>query len=144
MREFLLRGFEYDLWANHKWLHIIGKFKSSQRALEVFEHILKAQMIWLQRCGLYVEQVENIAFAQLITSLNQTWKGVIEDADLAAWVEYQDFAGEDQRTQFGDIVAHVINHGTYHRGQLRQIAEYDGIAFPDTDLIHYIRSIQAA
>lgn len=121
---------------------MIGKFKSSRRALEIFEHILNSQRIWLQRCGLYVEQVDNIAFSQLVTSLNQTWKGLIEDADLSAWVEYQDLLGNDQRTQFGDIVAHVINHGTYHRGQLRQLAEQDGIEFPDTDLILYVRSLQ--
>lgn len=144
MREFLLRGLEYDLWANHKWVHVIGRFQSSERALEIFEHILNAQRIWLQRCGLYVEQVENIAFAQLITSLNQTWRGLVEDGDFGAWVEYQDLSGVERRSQFGDIVAHVINHGTYHRGQLRGLAEQDGIEFPDTDLILYIRGLQSS
>jgi len=142
VREFLLRGLEYDLWANQKWVHTIGRFKNSERALEIFEHILNAQRIWLLRCGLHVEQVENIAFSQLVTSLNQTWRGLAEDGDFGAWVEYQDLAGNDQRTQFGDILAHVINHGTYHRGQLRALAEQDGIEFPETDLILYIRSIQ--
>jgi uncharacterized damage-inducible protein DinB len=141
VREFLLRGFDYDLWANQKWVQMLGKFKSSQRALEIFEHIMGAQRIWLTRCGLHVEQVENIAFAQLVTSLSQTWKSVVEDGDLSAWVEYQTMAGEEYQTQLGDIAAHVINHGTYHRGQLRMLAEIDGIEFPDTDLVHFVRTL---
>lgn len=143
MRDFLLRGLDYDLWANQKWVNVLGNFKDSQRALEVFEHILFAQRTWLGRCGFHVEQVENLAFAQLIASLIQTWKAFIEDADLSAWVEYQTFAGETYSTQLGDIVAHVINHGTYHRGHLRGLAEKEGIEFPETDLVAYIRSMQS-
>ncbi len=38
-----------------------------------------------------------------------------------------------------EITEHVINHGTYHRGHLRGLAEAEGISFPDTDLIVYLR-----
>jgi uncharacterized damage-inducible protein DinB len=42
-----------------------------------------------------------------------------------------------------DIAAHVVNHGTYHRGQLRERAEADGLDdFPETDLILFFRQIE--
>lgn len=141
MRDFLLRGLDYDLWANQKWVNVLGNFKDGQRALEVFEHIVFAQRIWLQRCGYHVEQVENLAFSQLLASLIQTWKALVEDADLNAIVEYQMLNGDSASSVMGDIVAHVINHGTYHRGHLRGLAEKEGVEFPETDLIAYIRSI---
>lgn len=142
MREFLLRGFDYDVWANRKWIEALGRFPDGTEALNVFEHIVNAQRVWLLRCGIVVQQVENVAFSDLIQSYSSTWKGFLEDADLNAEIEYTSFAGDEYISLLGDIASHVINHGTYHRGHLRALAERAGIEFPETDLIAYSRKPQ--
>jgi uncharacterized damage-inducible protein DinB len=48
-------------------------------------------------------------------------------------------AGEPFLQPNHEVVRHVINHGTYHRGQLRMLAELDGIAWPETDMIFFFR-----
>jgi len=41
-----------------------------------------------------------------------------------------------------DILAHVINHGTHHRGQIGQDLKIAGIAnLPVTDYIFYVRNL---
>lgn len=142
MREFLLRGFDYDVWANRKWIEAIGRFPDGTEALNVFEHIIRAQKLWLSRCGIMIQQVENVAFMDLIQSYSSTWKGLLEESDLNAEIEYQNSVGDDYVSLLGDIAAHVVNHGTYHRGHLRSLAEKAGIEFPETDLIAYTRQPQ--
>ncbi|MEQ1822026.1 MAG: DinB family protein [Fimbriimonadaceae bacterium] len=142
MREFLLRGFDYDVWANRKWIEALGRFPDGVEALKVFEHIIGAQRTWLSRCGVFVQQTENVAFSDLAQSYCSTWKMLLEEADLNSEILYQNSVGDEYVSLLGDIAAHVLNHGTYHRGHLRALAEIAGIEFPETDLIAYTRQPQ--
>ncbi len=38
----------------------------------------------------------------------------------------------------GEILRHVINHGTYHRGQIAFLLKLHGADFPDTDYITWL------
>lgn len=60
------------------------------------------------------------------------WHSVLSQRDLGEVIHYQNLAGVPQSRALVDIALHVINHGTYHRGQLREMAT-DG--FPETDFI---------
>ena len=62
---------------------------------------------------------------------------MVESVALDARVIYHDSQGAEWERTFVEIASHVGNHGTYHRGQLRQLLEEAGVDFPDTDWIRW-------
>jgi uncharacterized damage-inducible protein DinB len=141
LRETLNEGFEYDLWANRQWFRALGGFKDMLRAQQVLEHVLTAQRVWLERCGVEViEPGENIALEDLFEHYCRAWQMNVNDRPLEERIAYQTMSGESFVNTIEQIARHVINHGTYHRGQLRGIAEASGHpGFPETDFILYLR-----
>ena len=144
--EILKRGFRYDCWANRLWLDHLGRFKDMERPFSVMEHILTAQQIWLERCGGALnEEKANLALEQLFAVTSRSWIDLISEAEPNEVIAYQNFKGENYEQALGDIALHVLNHGTYHRGQLRGLAQAEGLAdFPETDLILYLREQREA
>ena len=65
-------------------------------------------------------------------------QGVTTDK-LAAKLNYRNFKGEDVSLVLGDTMAHVVNHGTYHRGQLTHLLRDLGRKAADTDFFVYLR-----
>jgi uncharacterized damage-inducible protein DinB len=62
----------------------------------------------------------------------------LEDAGLDGLVRFRDTEGTEYAHALGDLMRHVVNHSSYHRGQaatqLRQLGEVP----PGTDLILYL------
>lgn len=141
LRRFLHTGFEYDLWANRQWLTALGGFTDLLPAQSVLDHILAAQRIWLERIGAQVPvQTEDTSLADRFGVVTRVWTAVVGTADLDQAITYRTFAGDDYTDSLSRIALHVINHGTYHRGQLRGLAQAEGRTdFPETDLIRYFR-----
>ena len=64
----------------------------------------------------------------------------IDDGGLTESVSYQNIRGQDFNNTVGQIIAHVMNHGTFHRGQI--ITMLRGAGYKDlkqTDLIAFFR-----
>lgn len=141
---FLKNGFEYDRWANRQWLARLGGFKHMERPLQVLEHILGAQKTWLTRCGVDLEQVTtDQPLERLFGTTADTWIQLIDEVNLDEIIDYTTSAGVKYSQPFAQIALHVINHGTYHRGHLRGLADAEGYQnFPETDLIFYLRERQ--
>lgn len=139
--QWLLRAFDYDAWANDKWAHQLTRFKNSSRAIAIFQHILDAQRIWLERCGVGFEfDKTDEDLGHVSRRMAQVWRLFLDDADLDQEVAYVNMAGQHYVNTVEQIALHVINHGTYHRGHLRGLAESEGLDdFNDTDLILYFR-----
>lgn len=137
----MLLAFDYDKWANHQWLDSLDGFRHLERPFQVLEHILDAQFTWLERCGAIIHpQKVDVPLKQLFDDSIGGWNDLVQSNDFDEIIVYQNSKGEQFAQPFGHIALHVINHGTYHRGQLRALAEQDGYtAFPETDLIFYLR-----
>ena len=136
LREDLSSLFDYDLWANTKWREAATEM--GQR--DVLRHIVQAQGIWLSRVqGTPVWQVSEDDLTLQMERVNRSWKRVLLGADLHQSIPYETSRGEKFDNTIIEIVRHVINHGTYHRGQLRGIAGERGIDFPETDYIAFVR-----
>lgn len=140
MREHLTSLFRYDLWANSQWIETLGDFPDPKPARDVMEHILRAQQIWIGRC--LSEEIAEPSFEDLSSlsrKLNDSWCDLLKHGDPNAFIAYENLKGEPFISSLETIASHVANHGTYHRGQLRAMAEAVGIAFPETDLILFSR-----
>lgn len=127
--------FEYDLWANRLWSDCLP----NQAAKDVFHHIVWAQWVWAQRVsGSPLPEVSGDALSE-VERMGAVWRRLIADTPHAAVIEYRSLSGEPFSNTFLEIATHVANHGTYHRGQLREIAEQASVPFPETDVIRWLR-----
>jgi uncharacterized damage-inducible protein DinB len=135
-REELSSMFDYDRWANLQWMPIAG-IMSQQNILL---HILTAQIRWLSRAeGIPEWQPSPTDYAMNLDRSIRSWKRFILGADLSRNINYTMSDGADGNNTVSEIVRHVINHGTYHRGQLRGMAEAQSFDFPETDYIGFLR-----
>ena len=68
----------------------------------------------------------------------------ISEEALAADVTYTDSAGNVWTNPLWQIVSHVVNHGTHHRGQVSGFLRSMGRTPPPLDLMAYCREMQKA
>lgn len=138
LRATLLDDLRYDHWANGVWLKALLSHGMPDE-IEVFLHILRASTLWLVRFdGISLTEppvVEPIQ-AQL-DDLYARWKAVVEREDLTRIIEFKNLRGEAMARRSLDIMRHVVNHGTYHRGQLRGMLGSRSADQPETDYILY-------
>jgi len=141
LRHFLRTGFDYDRWANRQWLSRLEGFKDMKRPYQILEHMLQSQQIWLTRAGAVINpQKRDMSLQELFDITNDAWAALLQQSSPDEMITYTNTRGETYTESLGEIALHVINHGTYHRGQLRGLAEAQGNEnFPETDLILYFR-----
>ncbi len=138
----LIESFNYDLWANLRWLEFLPQ--ATLEEVAVFVHILNAQKIWADRVGgnspTEFPNIEPIA--ENIRFLNQVWLNLLEEYGIDEVIDYKRTTGEPQSLEFSQIIRQVTNHGTYHRGHLRGLCQARNCTdFPETDILHYYWSL---
>ncbi len=69
----------------------------------------------------------------------EAWADALADPDLARVVSYKLLNGNPGETPVCQIVMHLVNHATLHRGQAMAMLRQLGAAPPATDLIQYYR-----
>lgn len=61
------------------------------------------------------------------------------DGDLGRQLRYRNLKGDDFNEPLVDQLVHVVNHSSYHRGQIATLSRQAGFAVPATDLIVFKR-----
>jgi len=127
VRDWLLDGFRYDLWANRRWSSVatgslveVGRPVSSRdvpaepqaRLVDTFAHLLCAQRTWLERLGVSVV-AEGGAW---LDALHEGWMVALNERDPLEVVAYRNTKGVPFTRSVSDIAWHVVNHGTYPSG----------------------------
>lgn len=69
----------------------------------------------------------------------EAWANSLGDADLEHVAAYKLRDGTPGQTAVWQIVMHVVNHGTLHRGQVMAMMRQLGAKPPATDLIFFYR-----
>ncbi|MEW5883958.1 MAG: DinB family protein [Armatimonadota bacterium] len=132
--------FAYDRWANERWI-AFARSRRWKGGDDLVEHIVRASEAWLSR--IHREEPVDPSASTLemrLAACHMRWIQTLRDLTPAKVIRYANMAGVRYESYLGDIAAHVINHGTYHRGQLRERAGAEGFDdYPDTDLILFIR-----
>jgi len=117
-------------------------------------HMLGAQIVWLRRMqgvslrGFPVEGLEHNkvgALDTLVESARELEQFIAskDDAFVSSEYDYKNLKGDPFRDPVEDTLFHVVNHSTYHRGQLITMLREAGVTkVPGTDLIHYLRSLK--
>lgn len=126
MKPFFKELFAYNHYFNQK---LVDAFKDhtnkiSERPLKLFSHIMNAQQIWNNRIapkeklfGVWelqaIQDLKNIDQANYEYSLY-----ILEKFDLKDTFHYTNSKGQVFENKIQDALFHVINHSTYHRGQI--------------------------
>ena len=67
----------------------------------------------------------------------------LTDDDLRRDFAYRNMAGASFSNRLGDLMTHVVNHATYHRGQLTTMLRQVGATPPSTDFVSvYLQTLK--
>lgn len=154
--------FEFDRWANQLILDAAATIapadftrdlgSSFPSLRDTLVHVIGADWVWLRRlegetpprppaewAASDLEQLRGL-YAD-VQGKWSTYLESMEDAQLDEVLEYRYMSGEAASSTRGQILRHVVNHSTYHRGQAVTMLRQLGATPPRTDLIHYYRSV---
>ncbi|RMZ58320.1 damage-inducible protein DinB [Chryseobacterium nematophagum] len=146
MKEKLIDLFEYTFTFNVEMIKIISENKSQvdDRTINLINHTLNAQQIWNSR--ILNEKTFDVwqinLFENLVEINHRNYTKSIEilnNHDLEKKIEYQNSRGEKFENTIFEMLFHVINHSTYHRGQINSYLKQSGITPIVTDYIFYKR-----
>ncbi len=133
----ILERFDYDLWANRLWLENLKSKGFPEPDAKVFGHLVSAQSLWLTRCqGNSLDRMPELALEdEVLVRLSKDWKTHLVSEAQDREVSYHRLNGQELSMPLSQIAWHVLNHGTYHRGELRGLCRARGDEeFPETDL----------
>jgi len=113
-------------------------------------HIVGAEWVWLRRWlgespnrfpDWVTEPVHGDLRARLsaIEQEREAFVAGLSDADLGRSTSYRTLGGQTCSDPLGNLMKHVVNHSTYHRGQVVTLLRQLGQKPPSTDLILYLR-----
>jgi uncharacterized damage-inducible protein DinB len=114
---------------------------SHRSVFNTLAHIYFGDRVWLERVvasPIPAQDPLETAWPKIIERWLE-WANAPGDSDLERIVVYKDTRGNDHHTPLWQIVLHVVNHATLHRGQVMAMLRQLGIAPPPTDLIFYYR-----
>jgi uncharacterized damage-inducible protein DinB len=161
MKQILTELSAYNIWANQLILDAINQLpeeKQSQELPSSFKslyktvlHMLDAQSIWWQRMKLLERTIrpsedftgDMKELSNNLLHLNRQWNEWVNNANdhqLHHVFHYQNTKKEQFKQPIFEMLVHVFNHETYHRGQLvNMLRQLEVDKIPSTDFIAWSR-----
>jgi uncharacterized damage-inducible protein DinB len=84
------------------------------------------------------------SFADSIEQERQEFLSALNDDVLHARLKYTDMGGKQFSMPLAYLLQHLVNHGTYHRGQVTSLLRQVGAETVAFDLLFFIREREAA
>ncbi|HEY7353716.1 MAG TPA: DinB family protein [Terriglobales bacterium] len=158
--EEICKLYDYNAWANRRSLAAVEKLTTEQflqpmgssfsSVRDTLAHIYGAEWMWLERFqGRSPSALPNLNQFPDITSLRCTWEAQearllsfvrgLTQADLDREVEYKTLNFGMYKNPMWQSMLHLINHGTYHRGQVTTLLRQMGAKPILLDLMHFYR-----
>lgn len=138
--------FQYQHHFNQQLGEVLEQYNQSltARTVPLFSHMLNAHQIWNARISgmepFGVNDIHDLADCSSIDqdNFNKTMQ-ILETQDLSIEVSYSNSKGQSFVNTIQEILFHVSNHHTHHRGQIISDLRMKGISPPVTDYIFYKR-----
>lgn len=138
--EDLREGFAFDVWASRKWWDYLQASSPSDASLAIFRHMLVAQEVWNQRVigNSLVDWPKVEPSMENLERLNQAWVEHLTHRQDDPIIHYHRFDRVAGHLHLSQIARHILDHGTYHRGELRGLCRSRNVEdFPETGLALY-------
>jgi uncharacterized damage-inducible protein DinB len=163
--EEMVQLYEYNAWADRRVLEAasaltreqftkqLGSSFSSVR--DTLSHILGVEWLWLERFqGRSPVAIPDDSEYADIAKLKASWASFeptllnfvrgLTRGDLDRVMEYKTMKFGVYRNPLWQSMQHLVNHGTYHRGQVTTMLRQLGAQPILTDLMHFYREQAAA
>jgi uncharacterized damage-inducible protein DinB len=152
--------YEYNAWANRRVMESCARLNADQftrdlvssfhSVRDTLAHILGAEWLWLERW--HGRSHSSLLFAgdfSDLSAIRARWAEVerdltdfvasLTDDDVSRVYEYKTTEGVPYASPAWQMLQHVVNHGTYHRGQIATMLRQLGNKSQSTDLILFYR-----
>ena len=152
---------DYNYWARDRVLDAVATITPEQfirpmgnsfsSVRDTVAHICDAECIWITR--LKSEKPQGLQkpdrlldvdaarkeWAELEGEMREQLARLGPEA-VQRTIEYQDLRGDDQLDVLWQMLQHLVNHGTYHRGQITtMLRQLDAVPPKSMDLITFYR-----
>ena len=156
--EVLRELYNYSFWARDQQLAVCAGLSEEQLARplgssfgslrDTLAHLLGADWVWLQRFnGRSPRSLPWANEVQALETIRGRWQNIEEEMRdylatlkpeaLATALTYQNFKGETWTYPLWQCLVHLVNHGTYHRGQVTMALRQLGATPPGIDFLVY-------
>jgi uncharacterized damage-inducible protein DinB len=155
---------DYHYWARDRALDAAEKLTPEQftrdlgssfkSVRDTLAHLYSAEWAWYQRWH-GVSPTEALPFEQFpdVATLRQTWQDhearmraflrSLDEEGIGRVYHYRALSGAPGASTLWQMLTHVVNHGSYHRGQLTTMFRQLGVEpARSMDLIRYYRERQ--
>lgn len=140
------RLFRYDRWANREVLDSLRSVADPPpKSVRWLAHIIAAEALWLARIQRRPQpmpvwpEFRIDELPRVVETVSGEWEKFLENPALDSTCEYTNSKGERFTSDVRDILMHVINHSTYHRGQIAADMRTGGLEPAYTDFVHAAR-----
>jgi uncharacterized damage-inducible protein DinB len=152
--------YEFNAWANGRMLGAVAAVKQEEflrpmgssfgSLRDTAAHIYGAEWVWLERFqGRSPAGLPDATEFQDVVPLRDKWSELearlhkfvssLTQEDLNREIEYKTLKFGTYRNPLWQSMQHVVNHGTYHRGQVTTLLRQLGAQPVLTDLMHFYR-----
>lgn len=149
MKEALQRLVAHMRWADNRVLEFLERAEEPHEPLKFYAHVLAAERLWYLR--LHEENWTVIPvwpdwdlptcrkMALENADLFEAFIGKLGDTDCNREVTYTNTQNLQWTNSVGDILLHVMVHGSHHRGQVAHAMRRHGDTPPLVDYIAFVR-----
>ncbi len=154
--------YQYNYWANHRYLAAAealneGQLKADQghswgSVHGILLHMLGAEWIWLKRWkGESPTALLRSEDFPTLSAIREYWQE--QEAEMRLFVSAQDpdslqrevayanTRGEKFHLPLWQMMLHVVNHSTHHRGELAAMLALMNVAHPEDEAYHFFLEI---
>ena len=158
IQDYLRQAYEYTYWANARYFAVAEGLSEEQlhRSLghgwddvhATLVHMMSSEWVWMQRWhGISPKGHLDKAEFPTLAVLKQRWGEVQSEMrafidsqseeSLLAPITYSNFRGETFRVPLWQMLAHIVNHETHHRGELAAMFALMDVSHPEEEMIQY-------
>jgi uncharacterized damage-inducible protein DinB len=158
----LITQLQYHRWATEQIMEqavalsaeqLMTNLKTSFGGVyETIVHLYQSDRIWLDRLEERPSgKFEDYTAPGCVWELRDAWAEVqqqlidfadgLTESDANRLITYKNLAGQTFSSPIWQIILHVVNHGTHHRGQVTSMIRQLGGVPANLDLIRYHRSV---
>lgn len=147
MKPFFIDKFEYNFYANESLISLVKEQPSAYKdeIASLYSHILNAHQIWNERILKNQSKIDVWSILELseLDVINQNVLAesisIVKTLNLQSDFSYKNSRGAVFQNKIEEVLYHIVNHGTYHRGQIITLLKQQGVSVVSTDYIFYKR-----
>lgn len=156
--------YDYLFWAHDRTLPAVERLTTEDFVRDLgashgsvrgtLVHLMGAEWLYLSRWhGVFPDAMLDPAGFPTVGAVEERWSGIrrelraflgqLRDTHLSSVFRYRNLRGEDVSLPLYVTLVHVVNHNTYHRGQVVSLLRMLGQKPEATDLYRFYMEEQA-